>query len=108
MQDFGMNSRLDSKLNRLRAVFAAVFILLTVFSVFFAAAEAGHDCSGDACPICFVIQVAEQNAKLLSLALCAAGSFFARRYFALKLSFKNSYQTFFNNSLISLKTRLNN
>lgn len=101
-----MNSRLDSKLNRLRTVFAAVFILLTVFSVFFAAAEAGHD--GDDCPICFVIQVAEQNAKLLSLALCAAGVSFARRYFAAKLSFKNSYQTFFNNSLISLKTRLNN
>lgn len=108
MQDFGMNSRLDSKLNRLRAVFAAVFIAFTVFSLVFAAAEAGHDCSGDDCPICFVIQVAGQNVKLLSLALCAAGAFFARRYFAEKLSFKNSYQTFFNNSLISLKTRLNN
>lgn len=108
MQDFGMNSRLDSKLNRLRAVFAAVFIAFTVFSLVFAAAEAGHDCTGDDCPICFVIQASGQNVKLLSLALCAAEAFFARRYFAAKLSFKNSYQTFFNNSLISLKTRLNN
>lgn len=103
-----MKANLDSKLNRLRAVLAAVFIAFTVFSVFFAAAEAGHDCSGDDCPICFVIQAAAQNVKLLSLALCAAGVSFARRCFALKLSFKNSYQTSFNNSLISLKTRLNN
>lgn len=103
-----MNSRTDSKLNRLRAVLAAVFIAFTVFSVFFAAAEAGHDCSGDDCPICFVIQVAAQNVKLLSLALCAAGVSLVRHCFALKLSFKNSYQTFFNNSLISLKTRLDN
>lgn len=103
-----MNSRTDSKLNRLRAVLAAVFIAFTVFSVFFVAAEAGHDCSGDDCPICFVIQVAAQNVKLLSLALCAAGVSLARHCFALKLSFKNSYQTFFNNSLISLKTRLDN
>lgn len=103
-----MNSRTDSKLNRLRAVLTAVFIAFTVFSVFFVAAEAGHDCSGDDCPICFVIQVAEQNVKLLSLALCAAGVSLVRHCFALKLSFKNSYQTSFNNSLISLKTRLNN
>lgn len=103
-----MRANLDSKLNRLRAVLAAVFIAFTVFSVFFVAAEAGHDCSGDDCPICFVIQVAEQNVKLLSLALCAAGVSLVRHCFALKLSFKNSYQTSFNNSLISLKTRLNN
>lgn len=103
-----MNSRTDLKLNRLRAVLAAVFIAFTVFSVFFATAETGHDCSGDDCPICFVIQVAAQNVKLLSLALCAAGVSLARHCFALKLSFKNSYQTSFNNSLISLKTRLNN
>lgn len=103
-----MNSRTDSKLNRLRAVLTVVFIAFTVFSVFFVAAEAGHDCSGDDCPICFVIQVAEQNVKLLSLALCAAGVSLVRHCFALKLSFKNSYQTSFNNSLISLKTRLNN
>lgn len=103
-----MRANLDSKLNRLRAVFAAVFIAFTVFSVFFAAAEAGHDCSGDDCPICFVIQAAAQNVKLLSLALCAAGVSLVRHCFALKLSFKNSYQTFFNNSLISLKTRLDN
>lgn len=103
-----MNSRTDSKLNRLRAVLTAVFIAFTVFSVFFVAAEAGHDCSGDDCPICFVIQVAEQNVKLLSLALCAAGVSLVRHCFALKLSFKNSYQTSFNNSLISLKTRLDN
>lgn len=103
-----MNSRTDSKLNRLRAVLTAVFIAFTVFSVFFVAAEAGHDCSGDDCPICFVIQVAELNVKLLSLALCAAGVSLVRHCFALKLSFKNSYQTSFNNSLISLKTRLDN
>ena len=103
-----MNSRTDSKLNRLRAVLAAVFIAFTVFSVFFAAAEAGHDCSGDDCPICFVIQLAAQNVKLLSLALCAAGVYLARHCFASKISFKTSYQTSFNNSLISLKTRLNN
>ena len=103
-----MNSRMDSKLNRLRAVLAADFIAFTVLSVFFAAAEAGHDCSGDDCPICFVIQLAEQNVKLLSLALCAAGFSLARHCFASKISFKNSYQTSFNNSLISLKTRLNN
>ena len=103
-----MNSRLDSKFNRLRSVFAALFIAFTVFSVFFAAAETGHDCSGDDCPICFVIHVAAQNVKLLSLALCAAGVSLARHCFASKVSFKNSYQTSFNNSLISLKTRLNN
>lgn len=103
-----MNSRMDSKFNRLRAVFAALFIAFTVFSVFFAAAEAGHDCLGDDCPICFVIHVAAQNVKLLSLALCAAGVSLARHCFASKIPFKNSYQTSFNNSLISLKTRLNN
>lgn len=55
---YGVN---DRKLNRGTAwIIAAIMLFAVVSSVFFIAAEAEHECSGDNCPICNCIQQCER------------------------------------------------
>lgn len=54
------------KRNKLRI--AAILLILAVlffvlFSVFFIVHEADHDCSGDDCPVCMLIQIYEDNIR---------------------------------------------
>ena len=59
---------------RSKRVFAAILSLLVVFAVFFSAmfilAEADHDCSGEDCPVCRIIMLAEESLKKLSVIFC--------------------------------------
>ena len=59
----------EEKIKKSALLIAAALLALTVFSIFFSASERFHECHGDDCPICLLLQIAEQNIKLLSLAL---------------------------------------
>ena len=63
-------------LNALRTLLAVLVFVCTLSSVFFTAHERFHACSGEDCPVCLVMQLSEQNLKLLSLLLlfCAAAA----------------------------------
>lgn len=97
----------NRRLNRLRTVLAVLFMAFTIFSVAYISLEKNHDCSGNDCAICFVMDVAEQNLKLLSFAVAIAA--FARQFFNFKKqTFSFAKNTYFKSiSLISQKIRLN-
>lgn len=61
-----------SRINRFRTAFAILFLAFTLYSIFFITHEAHHECSGEDCPICFMMQMAEQNLKLLRYVLFSA------------------------------------
>lgn len=48
---------------------AAALLAMALCSILFSAAERFHECHGDDCPVCQLLQISEQNIKLLSLAL---------------------------------------
>ncbi len=59
----------EEKIKKRALFIAAALLALTIFSIFISAAERFHECHGDGCPVCLLLQIAEQNIKLLSLAL---------------------------------------
>lgn len=70
----------NEKLSRCRTVLSVLFLVFTIYSLFYIGHEARHECSGEDCPVCYVIQVAEQNLKLLGVALAVVvvSSFFKK------------------------------
>ena len=63
-----MNSRVKLSARRISAGIAGVLMLVFVlFSVFFIAHEAHHDCTGEDCPVCAAIRLCERI-------LCCAGT----------------------------------
>lgn len=59
-----------AKKNRLVALaFAVVFCFVTVFSVFCIAAEVNHDCLGESCRICSVVEQCGTLLKTVSSSL---------------------------------------
>lgn len=59
------------KRNRIAALLLAVTILvIMLYSAFFVAAEADHDCVGEGCPICYQVDACQNTLKSLSLAVC--------------------------------------
>ncbi len=42
-------------------IMAIMMLLVVLFSAFYLAAESGHDCSGEDCPICEIIQSCENT-----------------------------------------------
>ena len=95
-------------MNVLRTTFAVLLLALTIFSVTFTACEKFHHCSGQDCPVCFVLQISTQNLRLLGLALSffAAAKTFTPFFKAIVLSVKKTdLKTF---TLLDWKTKLNN
>ena len=62
-----------TKQKRLAALLVAAAVLFVMlFSAFYIAAEAHHDCAGEDCPVCTLICLCRNTLKNLSLAICAA------------------------------------
>ena len=59
----------ERKINKGALLMAAALLAMALCSILFSAAERFHECHGDDCPICQLLQISEQNIKLLSLAL---------------------------------------
>lgn len=58
------------------ALTAALLVFVMLFSAFYIAAEAGHDCAGEDCRICRQIAVCRNTLNALGLAAAAAGIVF--------------------------------
>lgn len=94
------------KKHRMIASFLAVSAaFLMLFSVFFIASEAKHDCCGESCPICFQLDACGTTLKSVHAAgtvllLMTAAQFF---YDAVTVSVNRPVQ---NISLVTLKVKL--
>ena len=53
-------------------VLALFLALMMLASLFYIAKETGHDCTGEACPVCACIHQVEQNLKNLGTGLAVA------------------------------------
>ena len=97
----------ERKLNKAALFLAAALLALTVFSISFSAAERFHECHGDDCSICQLLQITEQNIKLLSLALffaVAVGGARFKNFEGVSILCGPSLKS---NTLVSQKIRLN-
>ena len=86
---------------------AALLLALTIFSISFFATERFHDCAGEGCPICLLLNISEQNTKLLSLALiilAAVGGRQLEKIFRDLILCKPALKS---NTLVSQKIKLN-
>ena len=94
----------DRKLALLLAL-AVCFVML--FSAFYIAAEADHDCIGENCPICYQISVCENTLKSLGYGALALAAFFALTFSAAIL-FSQPKTYLRQSTLITLKVKLSN
>ena len=97
----------DAKVRKIRNLLSVLLIIFTVSTLFYTADEMHHECSGDDCHICQVIQISVQSLKLLTFALATV--FIAQNFKNVK-TYKDSIivkSVFKPNTLISQKIRLN-
>ena len=66
-------------------VISLLFIFILLFSHLFILAEADHDCSGEDCPICQIITIAEKTLQGFSLLICFGATVVAALSAAIKL-----------------------
>ena len=77
------------KRNRIAALLLAVTILvIMLYSAFFVAAEADHDCVGEGCPICYQIDACQNTEKPFACCMrhsccCCVYIYFVQVYFSL-------------------------
>ena len=97
----------NKKLNKVRIALAVLLLVFSIFSVINIALERNHECSGENCPICFVISTVEQNLKLLSLTAVFAAT--SPLFIASNKSVLISSKILLikSNTLISQKIRIN-
>lgn len=98
---------MDKKKRALTVLVSAVYIFILIFSIFFIAAEANHNCCvNDSCPICCQINACKNNLKNVN---AAGGLFFfslaAVFAVALVLGNENSISL---STLVMLKVKLSN
>ncbi len=62
---FRNSSEKNSNKRLTAALLAMVMLFFVLFSVFFIAHEADHECSGEGCPVCALIQMCEDNIRQL-------------------------------------------
>ena len=97
-----------SKIRRvLTVLLAAAVLFVMLFSAFYIAIEADHDCVGEDCPICFQISVCEHTLKSVGqtiLVVILAGFI---GIFLISLS-AFTKKLAYNTSLVSLKVKLSN
>ncbi|MEE3313209.1 MAG: hypothetical protein VZR56_03510 [Treponema sp.] len=97
----------DAKVRKIRNLLSVLLIIFTVSTLFYTADEMHHECSGDDCHICQVIQISVQSLKLLTFALATV--FIAQNFKNVK-TYKDSIivkSVFEPNTLVSQKIRLN-
>ena len=99
-----------SKTGRIKVttgIIAVMMLLVVLFSTFFIASHADHDCTGKDCPICAFIQQCENNIRVTGSGITAVFAVIMPAFIALLLiSFGVS--SFQPNTPVSAKVRLNN
>ncbi len=96
-----------TKRNRAAArLLSAVILFAVILSVLFIAEEAGHDCTGESCPICHEIRVCARMLNLLGTAVAGAVILAGSR-FIVPVAVRRHPELSFFNTLIRQKVRLN-
>ena len=97
----------ERKLNKRALFLAAALVAIALFSILFSAAERFHECHGDDCAVCLLLQIAEQNIKLLSLALFIAVAVGGARFKKIQDASILCGPALKSKTLVSQKIRLN-
>lgn len=98
----------DNNKMRLAAAFlAAAILIIVLFSVFFIAHEADHDCTGDGCPVCALIQTCENNLRQLGGGTAASYAVGVLVFLTLAMPVLTAFATIALTP-VSRKIRLNN
>ena len=86
-------------------IISILFVSVMLFSHIFIIAEADHDCVGESCHICRVIEVAENTVKSTSTAATSTVALFAALFLLINLiNFSCKFN--FLSTLITLKVKL--
>ena len=97
--------------NFFKSIAALVAIIATVlvmtFSATFLVQHHSHQCTGNECPICHVMEQCSNNLKTIGTAVIAVAAIVAIRETVKQLT-TNSVGEFSCNSLVSQKVRLDN
>lgn len=97
-----------TKRNRvLTVLFAAMVLFVMLFSEFYIAVEADHDCTGEDCPVCCQITICENTLKSVGQAVIAVT---LAAFVCVLMIFLPSFakKTAYNTSLVTLKVKLSN
>ncbi len=102
---------LDSKISRNKRIAAGVIglmlLVVMLFSTFYIAAEADHDCTGEDCPICTCIQQCENTLHKIGNGIAVQVAIILPVIFMLISAFLFAAD-FPQETLVSRKVRLNN
>ena len=87
-------------------IFAILLLMLTIFPSIYITAESEHECEGEECPICHIIEICEGilHDAGSALSFCAAVAFMCSVFEFLPF-FKSKIS--FGRTLFDLKVRLN-
>ncbi|WP_026669047.1 hypothetical protein [Butyrivibrio sp. AE3006] len=101
------NDNFKSREKGISLIICAVLLLAVLLSSFFVAAELGHDCSGDECPICQMIAQSENFVNQIGtgLIILAAALLVV---FSISEFHADSFRIFAVPTLVRQKVRLNN
>lgn len=88
-------------------VACAAFVLATLCSVLFLVKEANHACTGDNCPICAAIEIAENTIRNLSNGIIPTDSGFTAVNVFFRVILICCMISFSHSTLITQKVRLN-
>ena len=95
-----------TKKKRIISLIVAIAVLFVMlYSTFYIAAEANHDCVGENCPVCYQVSICENTLKSFSLAGCAV-AFTAAFTYTLCRSISARTDVTPNYTLVSLKVKL--
>ena len=103
-----MRGSKESDIRRIAAgIIGLMMLVIVLFSAFYIAAEANHDCTGEDCLICACIRICENALKGLgSFAAMQVSSVFAVIFVI--LAAVSSFTAVSSDTLVSNKVRLNN
>ncbi len=65
---------MEAKKRRLAIILSAVFIFIFLSANLILATQSAHDCIGDCCPVCSVLQAAEETLENLTTAESSAAA----------------------------------
>ena len=88
-------------------VMIAAVLLFLLVSTFFIAYEADHECTGEDCPVCALIQIVENNLRQLGSGAPVAAAVSSLILLSLVLQIRPEYSITISTP-VSRKTRLNN
>ena len=99
--------QLMSSFKILSLIMTVIFIAMMLFSYYFVAVESGHhDCCGDECPICTLIEQCVQNIKSVGNAITIV-FVAALLYIVVSLTGKVRVSDILTETLVGTKVRLN-